>query len=168
MKMSNIPRRISVALTVLATCFACSSAATAQDTDLIRRAVTMTQSGGPLFQNLGTNSAANIQAIGLSYADQVSAAVATGNQTRINKLIRQFQQSAAKVTRAGLMEGMDNIAEMTEKMDTLIGAASKPETVAQLQLYRGILVSAHDTARVQIRTAFNSARDAVANAANGN
>ena len=166
--MSNIPRRISVALTVLATCFACSSAATAQDTDLIRRAVTLTQSGGPLFQNLGTNTAANTQGIGLSYADQVSAAVATGNQTRVNKLIRQFQQSAAKATRAGLMEGMDNIAEMTEKMDTLIGAASKPETVAQLQLYRGILISAHDTARVQIRTAFNSARDAVANAANGN
>ena len=166
--MSNIQNKFLVLLTAVAACFTWSAEASAQDSNLISRAVSLTQTGGPLFQSIGNMTAANIQAIGSSYADQVSVAVANGNQTRIDALLKEFQSMAAGEAREGLREGLDNITEMTHKMDRLMRAASLPETVVQIELYRGILISAHDTARAQIRSAFNSARNDVANAANGN
>jgi len=166
--MSNIQSKLLVALTVVTACFAWTTQAAAQDSNLIRRGISYTQTGGPLFEALGNNYAAAIQGIGSSYADQVRVAYGNGNQATVDALVGEFQINAAAMTRQGLLEGMDNISEMTDKMDALIAAASSEDTVVQLTLYRGILISAHDNARLQIRAAFNAARNSVANAANGN
>ena len=166
--MSNIQSKLLVALTVVTACFAWTTQASAQDSNLIARGIGYTQSGGPMFEALGNNYAAAIQGIGSSYADQVRVAVGNGDQATVDALVSEFHINAKQMTRQGLLEGMDNIAELKDKMDTLIGAAAAEDTVVQLTLYRGILISAHDNARLQIRAAYNAARDSVTNAANGN
>lgn len=166
--MSNIQSKFLVALTAVAACFAWSTDASAQDSKLISRAVSLTQTGGPLLQSIGNTTAANLEVIGSNYADRVSIAVRSGNLNRVDALVRNFRQVAAEEAREGMREGRDSIAELTQKLDRLIRVASRPGTILQINLYREILVSAHDNAQVQIRDAYKSARDAVLNAANGN
>lgn len=166
--MSNIQNKFLVVLTAVAACFAWSTEASAQDSNLITRAINLTQTGGPIFQNIGNTTAANIQAIGSDYASRISVAVGNGNQARVDELIQEFQESAAREARNGLREGQENIELMTRKTDRLIRAATLSQTVVQIELYRGFLIVAHDNARVQIRSAFSSARNTIANAANGN
>ena len=166
--MSNIQSKFLVALTAVAACFAWSTDASAQDSKLISRAVSLTQTGGPLLQSIGNTTAANLEVIGSNYADRVSMAVRYGHLNRVDALVRNFRQVAAEEAREGMREGRDSIAELTQKLDRLIRVASRPATILQINLYREILVSAHDNAQVQIRDAYKSARDAVLNAANGN
>lgn len=158
--------RFNTVALVIATTFAFSCQASAQDT-IDDRADALFGAGMALIQGTASNTTTEIFQIGSLYSNAIKVASQNGDRVAASKLAAQFSREIKRAVSAGIAEADDNAKEVQDKLGRLLQVATVPSTIARIDNYIGLLGVSFRVAKEEIFNAENAARKLVSNASLG-